>query len=99
VRKDSFHFGSKHTEAFNILKTKMTTTLVLALPNFALPFTLETDASCSGIGVVLMQQGQPITFYSQALGPKATTQATNHKETLAILLALKRWRHYLLGAS
>jgi hypothetical protein len=44
-----------------------------------------------------MQQGQPIAYYSQALGPKASTQSTYHKEALAILLALKRWRHYFLG--
>jgi hypothetical protein len=44
---------------------------VLALPNFAIPFTIETDALGNGIGVALMQQSQPLAFYSQALGPKA----------------------------
>jgi hypothetical protein len=71
---------------------------VLALPNFSLPFILETDASGSGIGVVLMQQGRPIAFYSQALGPKASAQSTYHKEALAILQALKKWKHYILGS-
>jgi hypothetical protein len=27
-----------------------------------------------------MQQGKPIAFYSQALGPKASAQLTYHKE-------------------
>jgi hypothetical protein len=72
----------------------MSTTHVLALPNFSLPFILETDASCSYLGAVLMQQGKPIAYYSQSLGPKASTY---HKEALAILQALRRWRHYFIG--
>jgi hypothetical protein len=75
----------------------MSSAPVLALPNFSLPFHLETDASGSSIGAVLMQQGMPIEFYSQALGPKASAQSTYHKEALAILHALKKWRHYILG--
>jgi transposase InsO family protein len=68
------------------------------LPNFSLPFTIETGASGFGIGVVLMQQGKPITFYSQSLGPKAFAQSVYHKEALPILQALKKWTHYVLGS-
>jgi hypothetical protein len=70
---------------------------VLALPNFKLPFILETDASASGIGVAVMQEGRPIALYGQALGPKAAAQSTYYKEALTILQALKKWRHYFLG--
>jgi hypothetical protein len=42
-----------------------------------------------------VQKGRPITFYSQALGPKASAQSTYHKEALSILRALKKWRHYI----
>jgi hypothetical protein len=54
---------------------------ILTLPNFSLPFTLETNAYGCGIVAVLMQQGQPITFFSQVLGPRTSDQSTYHKET------------------
>jgi hypothetical protein len=79
LKKDSFTWTYQHTQAFNTLKLKMTNARVLALPNFSLPFQPEIDASRLGIGVVLMQKGQPIAFYSQALGPKASAQSTYHK--------------------
>lgn len=43
-------------------------TPTLALPNFSEPFTIETDASGEGIGVILNQNGKPIAYMSQALG-------------------------------
>jgi hypothetical protein len=98
LKRDGFQWTSHDTTAFNTLKDKLSATPVMALPNFQLPFTLETDASAPGLGVVLMQQGRPIAFFSQALVPKTSAQSTYHKEALAILLALKRWRHYLLGS-
>jgi hypothetical protein len=97
LKKDSFLWNASHIEAFNTLKNKMTATLVLSLLNFSQLFTIETDASGSGIRVVLMQNGQPIAFYGQALGPKASAQSIYHKEALAILQALKRWMHYFMG--
>jgi hypothetical protein len=99
LKKDGFHWTDVHTDAFQNLKNKMSEAPVLALPDFTLPFILETDASGAGIGSVLMRQGRPIAFYSEALGPRASAQSTYHKEALAILQSLKRWRHYFLGGS
>jgi hypothetical protein len=93
LKKESFTWRSQHTMIFNTLKQKMCTTHVLALTDFSLPFTLEIDASRIGIGAILMQKGRPLAFYSQALGSKVAAQSTYHKEALAILLALKKWRH------
>jgi ribonuclease HI len=76
----------------------MTTPPVLALPNFTLPFTLEADASDYGIGAVLMQQGKPMSFLSKSIGLRATRLSTYY-EVMAILEALKKWKHYFSATS
>jgi hypothetical protein len=90
-----FVWTSEHNQAFDTLKTAMVTTPVLALPNFEIPFAVETDACDSGVGAVLMQQGHPLAFISRALGPKNRGLSTYEKEYLAILVAVDHWRHYL----
>jgi hypothetical protein len=62
LKKDSFHWTEQHTIAFTTLKQKITEAPVLALPDFKLPFMLETDALGMGIGAVLMQQGKPLAY-------------------------------------
>lgn len=48
----------------------MVTAPVLALPNFEQEFIVETDDSRLGLGVVLTQNGIPITYFSKALSVK-----------------------------
>lgn len=85
-----------HTAAFQAIKNALVTTPVLALPNFQKPFVIETDASDYGIGAVLMQDGHPLAFLSKALGPIMRGLSTYEKECLAILMAVERWRSYLM---
>jgi hypothetical protein len=44
-----------------------------------------------------MQKGKPLAFFSKSLGPKNSAQSIYEKEAMAILEALKKWRHYFLG--
>ncbi|KAL0361047.1 UNVERIFIED_CONTAM: Retrovirus-related Pol polyprotein from transposon.6 [Sesamum radiatum] len=97
LKKDAFKWNPKAEAAFENLKRVMTEAPVLALPNFSKPFIVETDACGKGIGAVLMQEGKPIAYLSKALATKNMGLSTYEKEFLALLLAVTRWKHYLMG--
>lgn len=82
--------------AFEALKTTMMSPSVLSMPDFEPEFVIECDAFGYGIGVVLMQNHNPIAYYSQALKGKAVQLSAYEREMLAILFAVKKWRQYLL---
>jgi len=79
------------------MKEVMDTCLVLALPDFTLPFVLECDASSKGIDAVLMQEGHPIVFESQKLSQSESFYSIYDNEMLAIMHALTKFRQYLVG--
>jgi hypothetical protein len=97
LRKEAFEWNDGAVEAFNNLKQAITTAPVLKLPNFDEPFTLETDASGTGVGAVLGQNGHPIVFFSKKLSLRRQKQSAYIRELLAITEALTKFRHYLLG--
>lgn len=84
--------------AFRLLQQSLTSAPVLALPNFKQQFTVETDASDTGIRAVLQQQGHPIAFINKALSPRYQGLSAYEKEYLAILVAVEQWRPYLQHA-
>jgi hypothetical protein len=90
-----FIWTSEHQLAFDTLKQSMSSAPVLSIPDFTLPFAIETDASNNGIGAVLLQQGHPLAFISKPLGPRTQGLSTYEKEYMAILFAVEQWRVYL----
>lgn len=98
LKKEGFQWGEPQTIAFENLKRHMCTSPVLSLPDFSTEFVIEADACGNGIGAVLMQSGKPLAYFSKSLGPKAAAQSIYEKEAMAILEALKKWRHYILGS-
>ncbi|KAL5861508.1 hypothetical protein ACOSQ4_002804 [Xanthoceras sorbifolium] len=97
LRKGEFIWNEEAEMAFQNLKVAMTTTPVLALPDFQQPFVLETDACDTGIGAVLMQQDRPIAYISKSLPNRKKGLSTYEKELLAIVYAVQKWRAYLHG--
>jgi hypothetical protein len=79
------------------LKEALTSPPVLRLPDFTQQFVIECDASGIGLGAILLQQNQPIAYFSEALKGSALLLSTYEKEMLAIVKAIKKWRPYLLG--
>jgi hypothetical protein len=69
---------------------------VLAQPNIANPFDVYCDASGTGLGGVLMQEGQVISYSSRQLRHHEEHYPTHDLELAAVMMALRSWRHYLL---
>lgn len=76
----------------------MVTALVLALPDFHLPFVVECDASGRGIGAVLTQQHRPIAYFSKALSDRNLAKSAYEHEIMALVLTVQHWQTYLLRA-
>lgn len=57
------------------------------------PFTLETDACDTGMGAVLMQNQQPVAYFSKAMEVKYQSLSTYDKE----LMALVWWQQFRNG--
>jgi hypothetical protein len=97
LKKNSFTWTPAVAQDFQILKTTMCTTPVLALPDFTKTFLLECDALGKGNDTVLMQEGRPLAFTSKQLSERNMGKPIYEKEMLAILHAIELWHPYLLG--
>jgi hypothetical protein len=97
LKKNSFTWTPAADHAFQELRASMCTTLFLALPDFTKTFVLECDATRRGIGVVLMQEGRPLTFTRKQFSDRHLGQSIYENEMLAILHAIDLWCPYLLG--
>ena len=82
-------------KAFNLLKDKLCSTPVLALPDFTRAFEVECDVSRIGIGSVLMQDRRPIAYLSEKLNGAALNYLTYDKELYALVRTSETWQHYL----
>lgn len=94
---------SWNPDAFERLKEAFCTAPILCLPDPDLLFTVEVDASSSGVGVILSQrQGTPLclrprAYFSRKLSAAELNCDIRNRELLAIKLALQEWRHWLEG--
>ena len=69
MKRGKFTSSKATSQSFELIKQKLTSALVLVLPDFSQPFELHCDASKVGIGivVVLSQNSQPVAYYSEKL--------------------------------
>jgi hypothetical protein len=62
-----FAWSDSQEVAFRTLTDKLTHAPLLQLPDFNKMFELECDASSIGLGVVLLQEGKPVAYFSEKL--------------------------------
>lgn len=67
LKSKQFIWTESQQESFETVKSVLATSPVLALPDLEQPFVVETDASATGVGVVLMQFDEPIEYFSEKL--------------------------------
>ena len=104
LKKDTiFHWTEETQRSFDTLKQKLTSSLVLMMPNQTRPFQIECDASKYASGAVLTQQDNnsdrhPVAFLSKTFSETEWNYEIYDRELLAIIRALEEWRHYIQGS-
>ena len=59
---------------------------------------MYTDALTIGLRVVLMQDGRVVAYAFRQLKKHEQNYPVHNLELIAVVMALKIWRHYLYGA-
>lgn len=91
-RKGNIQWSQQADNAFNELKTKLTTAPILAFADYTKPFVLHIDASGTGLGAVLYQKQdgklKVISYASRGLNPAEKNYPAHKREFLALKWAI-----------
>ena len=89
----------EHTSAVQELKQILSSKPVLKLFDSSKPVKLQVDASKSGLGACLMQDGHPVAYASRSLTSAEENYAQIEKELLAVVFGCERFHCYVYGRS
>ncbi|XP_052858196.1 uncharacterized protein LOC128265978 [Drosophila gunungcola] len=100
VRK--YELEEEGIKAFEALKTSLVSAPVLTTPDFSKPFTIQCDASTTGVGGVLFQTDEeggehPIAYISSKLDKAQRNYSITELECLAAILSIRKFRPYVEG--
>ncbi|GKA63679.1 putative reverse transcriptase domain-containing protein [Tanacetum coccineum] len=96
-KNKKYEWVREEEEAFQLLKQKLCSAPILALPEGTEDFVVYCDASLKGFGAVLMQQEKVIAYASRQLNTHEENYITHGLELGVVVFALRLWRHYLYG--
>ncbi|KAK5775521.1 hypothetical protein PVK06_043419 [Gossypium arboreum] len=88
-----FEWTDKCQQSFEKLKARLTEAPILVQPESGKEFVIYSDASLTGLGCVLMQEGKVVAYASRQLKPHEKNYPTHDLELAAVVFALKIWRH------
>jgi hypothetical protein len=101
-KETTFVWGNHEQNAFDALKKAITSAPILISPDPSKPYVVTTDASGFATGAILQQDHgrklQPIAFMSHKMNAAERNYPVHEQELLAVVHALREWRHYLHGA-
>ncbi|WMV29870.1 hypothetical protein MTR67_023255 [Solanum verrucosum] len=98
TKKKAKYVWSKACEKrFQEFKDRLTSALVLTLPEGSDGFVVYCDTSSFGLGCVLMQNGKVIAYASRQLKVHEKNYPTHDFELAAVVFTLKIRRHYFYG--
>lgn len=98
LKNDSlFSWGSEQTTAFEKVKQALISDPVLAYFDSSKSVSLQVDASKSGLGAVLLQDGHPISYASRSLTAAENNYAQIEKELLAVVFGCEKFHTYVYG--
>ena len=90
LRKEvRFQWSIECEASFQKLKERLTTAPVLALPVEGVEYEIYSNASYTGLGCILMQQGKVIAYASRQLKTHERNYPTHDLELAALVFALK----------
>jgi RNase H-like domain found in reverse transcriptase len=104
LKKDKkFVWSEECQESFDQLKKQFTEEPVLMMPNHLKPFQIQVDSLLFATGGILTQMDtngdrHPCAYLSKSLTKEQRNYNTGDRELLAIIRALKEWRHYIQGS-
>ena len=100
-KKNSWSWGHPQNQAFAKVKLELMKPTVLALFDVNADLKVSADASCFGLGAVLLQNTnscwQPVAFASRVMTDTDRRYAQVEKEALALTWACEKFSTYILG--
>jgi transposase InsO family protein len=98
---EPLEYNDEQISGFHQAKNLLISSPILNLPNLTLPFIVRSDSSGTGLGAVLLQfhddVPMPVSYASRQLTDNERKFSTVERECLAILFAVQRFSHYLIG--
>ena len=98
TRKDQiFQWAEVQQRAFEDIKKAIANTAILAYYDLEKPVTIQTDMSDVGVGVVLLQNGKPVSYASRVWNDYEKNYASIEKEMRAVVFGLHKFSDYCYG--
>jgi hypothetical protein len=95
INNSSFPMTLEAISSFESLKEDIINAALVTIDD-NIPLVVESDASEHALAATLSQKGRPIAFFTRMLSESEKKFPAVEKEALAIVEAIRKWRHLLI---